>query len=338
MRRLPPGRVHPRRPASRRVTAGQPLCYRRSPLPAMSSSRPPQSVSVLTREQGDDVLRYWLSALRLEEALSVRPQARRVTHGTVVPRLEQPTSGQDYFKLPIDAALAGLLGKQTQLRRAFDGELCGFFETWLDGQYRRGDEEAELSHVLCFPVLHLPKGELAGLLRCGVRLRFASGENKAFRVPTRAERQRQVYPLPPDEARLTRTPKVESAWPFFIDTRLLRQPLGVPAESIDAMFEALRALDDASERDMLALLTTTLEFTAARVGAEVEDVADAVARLKASVAAESCELAAWLGRLTAAVRRLLERGGSRTQAYAVGIVVDGTQAKTTWHLQRELDA
>src|SRR6478736_7793848 len=337
MRRLPPGRVHPRRPASRRVTAGQPLCYRRSPLPAMSSSRPPQSVSVLTREQGDDVLRYWLSALRLEEALAVRPQARRVTHGTVVPRLEQPTSGQDYFKLPVDAALAGLLGKQTQVRRAFDGELCGFFETWLDGQYRRGDEDAELSHLLCFPVLHLPKGELAGLLRCGVRLRFGSGE-KAFQVPTRAERARKVYPLPPDEVRLTRAARVEAAWPLFIDTRLLRHPLGVPAESIDALFEALRALNDASERDMLALLTTTLELTAMGEATEPESVEARTARLRKRVAGESCELEVWLTRLMAAVRCLLEQNGSRAQVYGVGIVVDGTQAKTTWYLQREINA
>ncbi|HET7540379.1 MAG TPA: AAA domain-containing protein [Polyangiaceae bacterium] len=303
-----------------------------------SSSQPARSPSPLTREQGDEVLRYWLAALRLEEALSVRPQARRATHTSLTPRLEQPTPGQDYFKLPLDVALAQLLGQQTQLKRAFDGELCGFFETWLDGQYRRAEEEAELSHVLSFPVLHLPKGELAGLVRCGVRLRFGSGENKAFRVPTRAERQRQAYPVPPDEVRLTRSPKVESAWPFFIDTRLLRQPLGVPAEGIDALFESLRALDDASERDMLALLTTLLELTAANLSQQTESVQETAARLKASVAGESCELGAWLGRLTAAVRRLLSHSGSRAQVYAVGIVVDGTQAKTTWHLQRELNA
>jgi len=303
-----------------------------------SPSRPPRPPVLLTREQGDEVLRYWLAALRLEEALSVRPQARRATHAVSVPRLEQPTPGQDYFKLPIDAALAQLLGKQTQLQRAFDGELCGFFETWLDGQYRRSDDEGELSHLLCFPVLHLPKGELAGLLRCGVRLRFASGENKAFRVPTRAERQRKVYPLPPDEVRLTRASRVEAAWPFFIDTRLLRQPLGVSGESIDALFEALRALNEATERDMLALLTITLELAAARSALEPQSVEARAAKLRASAAAESCELEVLLARLTAAVRRLLELSGSRAQVYAVGIVVDGTQAKTTWHLQREINA
>lgn len=284
------------------------------------------------------MLRYWLAALRLEEALSVRPQARRTTHAAIIPRLEQPTPGQDYFKVPLDAALAGLLGKQTQLERAFDGELCGFFETWLDAQYRRGEDDGELSHLLCFPVLHLPKGELAGLLRCAVRLRFGSGESKVFRAPTRAERQRKVYPSPPDEVRLTRTPKVEAAWPFFIDTRLLRQPLGVSSESIDALFEALRALSDASELDLLSLLTVTLELSVSGDAARPETVEARAERLKKSVAGERCDVEAWLARLLAAARRLLEQSGSRAQAYPVGIVIDGTQTRTTWHLQRELNA
>lgn len=303
-----------------------------------SSFRTPCKPSALSHEQGDEVLRYWLAALRLEEALQLRPQARRAEHAALVPQLEQPMPGQDYFKLPLDTGLAHLLGQQNQLKRAFDGELCGFFETWLNAQYRRNEDEGELSHLLCFPVVHLAKGELAGLVRCGVRLRFASGENKAFKAPTRAERQRQVFPLPPDEARITRAPKVEGVWPFFIDTRLLRQPLGVSGESIDALFEALRGLTDASEQQMLGLLTTTLEWSATRSSAEPESALAQAARLRESVARESCEIEVWLRRLTAAVRRLLAEGRSRAQVYAVGIVVDGTQAKTTWHLQREINA
>jgi AAA domain len=302
-----------------------------------SSSRPPSQPAVLTRGQGDEVLRYWLAALRLEEALQVRPQARRATSTSAVPKLEQPTPGQDYFKLPLDAPLAQLLGAQKQVTRAFDGELCGFFETWLDGQYRRSDDESELSHLLCFPVVHLPKGELAGLVRCGVRLRFASSEGKVFKAPTRAERQRKVYPLPPEEVRVTRAPKVEAAWPLFIDTRLLRQPLGVSGECIDALFEALRATTEPSEQQMLALLTMTLEQTVTRSAREPESVEAQAAQLRESVAAQSCELEAWLGRLTAAMRRLLAQSSSRAQVYTVGIVVDGTQAKTTWHLQREIN-
>ncbi|MEO8900771.1 MAG: AAA domain-containing protein [Polyangiaceae bacterium] len=303
-----------------------------------SSFHPPSKPSALSHEQGDEVLRYWLAALRLEEALQLRPQARRAAHAALVPQLEQPTPGQDYFKLPLDSGLAHLLAKQTQLKRVFDGELCGFFETWLNAQYRRSEDEGELSHLLCFPVVHLAKGELAGLVRCGVRLRFASGEDKAFKAPTRSERQRHVYPLPPDQARITRAPKVEGGWPFFIDTRLLRQPLGVSGESIDALFEALRGLTDVSEQQMLALLTTTLEWSVTHSSAEPESALAQAAQLRESVARESCELEVWLDRLTAAMRRLLANGRARAQVYAVGIVVDGTQAKTTWHLQREINA
>jgi hypothetical protein len=291
---------------------------------------------VLSRAQGDDVLRYWLAALRLEEALQARPMARSSASGASEPRLDQPTPGQDYFKVPLDAALAEVLTKETQLKRRFDAELCGFFETWLYGQYRRSEDESELSHLLCFPVVHLPRGELGGLLRCGVRLRFGSGDSPPFRAPTRGERQRGSYPAAPDEARLTRVVKPGEAWPYFIDTRLLRQPLGVPTESIDALFEALRSFEVVSGRLMLALLTTLLEGVGEHP-AEPESPSEQAEKLKAAVAAAPGELDAWLGRLTAAVRRLLERASSRARVYPVGIVIDGTQAKTTWHLQREIE-
>jgi hypothetical protein len=310
-----------------------------------SSSRPEKSSAALSRAQGDDVLRYWLATLKLEEALQARPMARSSASasGALVPRLDQPAPGQDYFKLQLDAAVAELLAKETQLTRAFDAELCGFFETWLHRQYRRGDDESELSHLLCFPVVHLPRGELAGLLRCPMRLRFGSGDSAPFRAPTRGERQRSNYPAPPVEARLARVVKPGEAWPYFLDTRLLRQPLGVSAESIDALFEALRSFEVVSGRLMLALLTTTLENAAGPSVAEPESVSERAEQLKQAVPAEVAtaapdELEGWLGRLTAAVRRLLEQASSRARVYAVGIVIDGTQAKTTWHLQRELEA
>lgn len=307
----------------------------------MSSSphRPKKSDQALSREEGNDVLRYWLASLKLEEALQARPAARLVAPGATVPKLDQPTPGQSYFKVPLDASAVELLSKQVQLTRPFDAELCGFFESWLHSQYRRSDDENELSHLLCFPVVHLPKGELAGLLRCGLKLRFGSGGGKAFRAPTRVERQRGVYPSVPDEARLMRGSRAEGAWPFFLDVRLLRQTLRVPTESIDALFEALRMLTKVSEQQQLALLTTVLEGVAS--GTEAATATDSVAaqamRLKASAAAEGSSVEVWLERLTAAVRRLLEQGASRARVYPVGIVVDGTQAKTTWHLQRELE-
>ena len=323
-------------PPSRKARAGS--CYERRPVSMpRSSSRPEKSSAALSRAQGDDVLRYWLATLKLEEALQARPAARSSATGARVPRLDQPTPGQDYFKVPLDAALAEWLAKEVQLTRGFDAELCGFFETWLHRQYRRSEDESELSHLLCFPVVHLPRGELGGLLRCGLRLRFASGDAQPFRAPTRSERQRGVYPAAPNEARLTRVAKPGEAWPYFVDTRLLRQPLGVPSESIDAFFEALRSFEVVSGRLMLALLTTMLETVASGADAEPQNVGERAEKLTAAAAAEPGEIEAWLLRLTAAVRRLLEQVSSRSRVYPVGIVIDGTQAKTTWHLQRELE-
>lgn len=272
-----------------------------------------------------DVLRYWLGAVRLEESLEVRPLARRAGHPIGVPRLDAPAPGQAYFKLPLDHALAALLAEGDGLRRSLDGALRAFFEGWLHAQYTRAREESELSHLLCFPVVHLPRGELAGLLRLGVRLRFGTDDGATFRVPTRAERQRATYPAPPTEVRIARIPRHDGAWPFFIDTRLLSHPLGVSREAIDALFAALRARESVSEAEMLALVAATLEAA--------DDAPDGPAPH-----AHEHEVGAQLTRLEAAMRRLLARTETRAAVYSVGIVIDGTQAKTTWHLQRELTA
>ncbi|MFT3922225.1 MAG: AAA domain-containing protein [Myxococcales bacterium] len=282
----------------------------------------------LRREQTADVLRYWLSSLKLEAALELRPQARRAPATAPAPRLDLPTPGQDYFKLPLDSALAGLLGQRESVRRPLDGELSAFFETWLHAQYRRAEEQGDLSQLLCFPVVHMPRGELAGLLRCGVRLRFGRTTGEAFRVPSFAERQRGQYPAPPQEVLVSQSARQDGAWPFFVDTRLLNQTLGVPSEAIDALFDGLRALDGPSETQMLALVLRTLEGALP---------ADASARAPASPAPSAHEDAeALLEGITGCMRTLLERANSRAQVYAVGIVLDGTQAKTTWHLQRDL--
>jgi RecA/RadA recombinase len=258
-----------------------------------------------------DVLRYWLASVRLEESLRVRPRARRAKGGTSVPRLDHPAPGQEYFKLP-RAELAQLLTEDGTVSRALDPELALFFEAWLLQQYRRGPDEGELAHVLCFPVVHLPRGELAGLLRRGVKLKF-----EAFRVPSRAERARNRYPEPPTRAVLGNAPRNEEAWPFFVDTRLLAYPLGVPSERIDALFDTLRERGKLGEAEMLALVASTLEHTARETGDE-------------PVEGEP------LARMLHAMQCLLRRSPARAEVYPLGIVVDGTQAKTTWHLQREL--
>jgi RecA/RadA recombinase len=264
-----------------------------------------------------DVLRYWLASLRLEESLKVRPRARRQGPGSSVPRLDQPAAGQTYFKLAL-ADLTRQVLEGGAVERRFDTELAGFFEAWLLQQYRRGADEGELAHLLCFPVVHLPRGELAGLLRRGVKLRFGTDQS-SLQVPSRQARKRGELPAPPDRVTITSAPRAEDALPFFVDTRLLSHPLGVSSEGIDALFESLRGRSELSEREMLALVADTLEATLRELGEPVQgDALDPLARL------------------LRATQRLLARSPMRAEVYPVGIVIDGTQARTSWHLQREL--
>jgi AAA domain len=275
----------------------------------------------LSRKQANDVLRYWRASLQLEEALSARPRARRPPTELAAPKLDAPSFGHEYFKLALDESLASLLVARKPLRKDFDPELVAFFENWLATVYRRGEDDRELNHMLAFPVVHLPRGELAGLLRYGVRVQFGEARGEAFRVPSRAERRQKSYPPAPNEVRVSGTERSAQKWPFFVDTRLLHQQLGVARESIDQLFEALRKRPEQSERDMLRLVCELLE-------SELGD---------ASVAASGDGPGELLTRIGTAMGELLERRGTRARVYPVGIVVDATRAKTTWYLQRELD-
>jgi len=294
----------------------------------MGTSKPRALTVPLTRLQTQEVLRYWLAAVRLEETIKTRPRARRVNHPTLSPRLDFPALGQEYFKVPLAGAVARLLCDET-VARPFDGELAAFFEGWLYNQYRRSQDDSELNHLLCFPVVHLPRGELAGLLRCGVRLRFGTADGSPFRPPSRAERKKGAYPTAPNEVELTAAERAEGAWPFFIDTRLLSYPLGLSSEDIDALFEALRARGELEVSEMLELVIGALE-QAARGDGAVPALAAASRHAQQHTPEEQ------LPRLHRAMQVLLARGHTRAEVYPVGVVIDGTQAKTTWHLQREL--
>jgi hypothetical protein len=275
----------------------------------------------LTRAQATEVLRYWLASLQLEEALAARPRARRAPAASSEARVAAPVAGQDYFKLAIDDALAALVGASVPLQKPFDGELAAFFEHWLAQRYRRGDDDRELSHLLAFPVVHLPRGELAGLLRFGVRVQFGDPGGPQFVAPSRSQRARKQFPNPPHEVRVSALGQSAKQWPFFVDTRLLQHQLGVARESIDAFVAALRAEPELDEATMLravcALLESELDAAAPETASQL-------------TAAES------VPRIVAAMVALLARNGGRARVYPVGVVVDSTRAKTTWYLQREL--
>ncbi len=283
----------------------------------------------LTRSQASDILRYWLASLRLEEALALRPRAQRASRDASLPRLDAPQPGQVYFKVPLDRAAARLLADGAYRAAALDGERTAFFEDWLHAQYRRAGEEGSLSHLFCFPVVHLPRGELAGLLRMGVQVQFASGD-APFAVPSPTDRRLGTYPAPPDAVEVAAAERDADTWPFFVDTRLLAHPLGVSPDVIDAFFDALRACESVSELDMLTLVAEMLESAVG--GRERTEEA----RPADDPEGEPLTVGPTVTRIGRAMQALLERGGGRAKVYPVGIVVDATRARTTWHLQREL--
>jgi hypothetical protein len=205
------------------------------------------------------------------------------------------------------------------LQKAFDGELAAFFEHWLAQRYRRGDDDRELSHLLAFPVVHLPRGELAGLLRFGVRVQFGDPGGPQFVAPSRSQRARKHFPSAPHEVRVSALGQGAKQWPFFVDTRLLQHQLGVARESIDAFAAALRAEPELDEPAMLRAVCALLE----------QELGDAPP--DSPLTAAEC-----VARIVAAMAALLARNGGRARVYPVGVVVDSTRAKTTWYLQREL--
>ncbi|HET8938906.1 MAG TPA: AAA domain-containing protein [Polyangiales bacterium] len=299
-------------------------------------SRSSESRQPLSRAEADEVLRYWLAAVQQEEALMARPKARAPARGSSVPRLDVPGTGQEYFKLLLEQAAPLFEGKAPPvLHRAFDAELRGFFESWLSGQYRRGEQERAVSHLLTFPVVHLARGELAGLLRCPLEVDFAQAGGAAFAVPTRTQRRNAQYPAPPDQVRVAIAEQSEQRWPFFVDTRLLQQQLGVVRERIDETFERLRSTPAPDARCMLELICELLESEllersrGANTSTAHERVHDQGDGSRAEVGVGEL-----IARIHAACAGLLK--GGRARVYPVALVIDSARTKASYYLQRDL--
>lgn len=310
------------------------------------------------------VLRYWLACVRMEEALAARPRARRTPQQGAAGSVElgQPVEGLEYLRVDCDGPTWALAERRAGLQLPMDAAGGAFFETWLSRQYRSGagavrrrgkkggkggkdaaDEgDDRVKHMLAFPVVHLPRQELAGLLRCDVELDFLQADGAPFEVPGPRQRRERNLPPPPVSIRVD-PPQGErqGRLPFFVDTRLLHDQLGVEPQEIDAFFEGLlevrdkaddRADEGADADAPVAPLTMLAAVTAllAGGGADAEPPP-----AEAGLGAEALMLAL----VEAMNRRLRDRsprhGGPK--AYGVGILMDAQQARSTWHLQRELE-
>jgi AAA domain len=285
----------------------------------------------LTRDQVSQVLRYWLRGLRYQEALTARPKARRGNNEPANPNgLLEPLPGQDYMKLPYAGAAAFLCEQKGFLERPLDKEGWGFFEHWLAERYRHGgDSPEQVQHLVFFPSLLLPRGELAGLLRFETKIQFQDEARKPFVAPSAEARGKQLLPTPPSLVRLQGSePESDESLPYFVDARALRDIFAVSDEALDAFFSKLRAIPAVTPSTVVTALCALLENT--------EEATPEPA--SAAVAAPAPSPDALLSRLVQSVETRLRQLGSNTRTFPVALLVSSSVSRTTWHVQRDLEA
>jgi hypothetical protein len=286
----------------------------------------------LSRREVLDVLRYWLAALRHEEALAVRPRAA-TKRDRAAPDLHHPGEGQGYFKLvPAEApgAAAFLLRETRELLLTADGERIGLFERWLRHVYRReqlkryggGRDENGPTWLAGFPVVHFAaSGELATLLRFVVDdLVWRDEQGKPW-APPRPGRNAPL-PDPPAFVKLRMLPNEDEdeAPTYAVDADLLSRTLGVDEERVEEFLGGLREQKEVTPAGLVAAVRDLL-LDAAEPGPVIEEPEAAIAALAQAAA----------GRLAA-----FEAG--RARIYPIGLVYDGTRQHATYHLQRDLQA
>lgn len=301
------------------------------------------SSPALTDAEVSDVLRYWLAVMRHQEALAARPKARRqntteaAALASVVPNLKDPAPGQHYAKLDWSERAAFIVTQKGQVDVELDAEACAFFEDWLGAAYRRGedDDSQRVGYLLSFPTLLLPRGELAGVLRCPVELRWLGDDAKAFNVPSYKQRASGDYPEPPTRYRLTHgANEGEDVLPYFVDTRLLHEVLRIDTERLDQFFGDLRKKQIVRPRAMVDAVSKLVEEQQAEDAgggsAAPATHSHAPGEQKVDAATRS------ISRLQNAVARRLRALGSRTRAYPVALIVNGDQSRATAHAQRDI--
>lgn len=288
-------------------------------------------MSAARSKKASEVLRYWRTLLKYQEALGVRPRARRAAQaGSTVPNLVEPAAGQDYFKLPFAGAERFLIERASLDPLPLDAERAQFCEDWLAQQYRRADDDdSGVAQLVLFPAVHLAKDELAGVLRFPVELDWLV-EDRPFAAPWLVDRAARATLAAPTALRLSHPGKdPEQSLPFFVDSGLLTRTLQVDPEDVEGFFVALRADPALSPRRMLLALCELLE--APLDGAAKKRAASSKA--EAAVAAEVL-----LTRLHTAVTTRLAAVRSKSRAYPVALIVSSARSRATWHVQRDLDA
>ncbi len=328
-------------------------------MPSDKSPAPADRKLTLAR----NVIRYWMAILAYQEALAARPKARRpaeASGGGGAIRLDEPVPGQEYAKLTFAGAESFLVDRRGDLALPITAEWAAFFEHWLAGRYRRGeDAEDGAEQLVFFPTLHLARDELAGLLRFPIDVQWRS-EQGVFEVPDYAQRRRGTWPAPPTQVQCKQSSaEPDDALPFFVDAKTLRDTLRVDSEHIDDFFAQVRTPAHRGARQLVAALCALIEQQNALDDPRADDRAmstSAMCRPAPSAHAPSAHAPsahapsahatdtappetprALLARLVAAVSRRLALVQSRARVYPVALVVCSDQSRATWHLQKDLN-
>lgn len=304
-----------------------------------------------TPELSSIILRYWLSLLRQEEALTTRPKARRLEHPSLltVASVATPTAGQDYIKLPFGEVASFLVEGKPKLTVPVHGECGAFFENWLATQYRRSSEDVSMEHLVFFPALLTARQELAGLVRFGVDIEWARDNGSRFAPPTAAERAKKHYPDPP--TRLEVLAQLEaSQLPLFVDSRVLRELLRIDEDRLERWLSALTT-EPRPARDTLQRCCELLsEQIASASDARTSDARTSDGQTSAGQSTASLdrrapgkpdvgaapEPAALLERLTNLVRQRLQQVTSGAKVYDIAVLLDASRNRATFHVQRDL--
>jgi hypothetical protein len=285
---------------------------------------------ILDSGQVNRLLRYWLGALRFEEALQNRPRAQKPgPGGWPAPTTAEPRGNHPYFKVGrTESSDAFLCAGGGDLELSVEGERSAFFGRWLRRIYRSQDaawrnEVGDGPKVIVgFPTVYFPRRqEMATLLRFRGDVQWLAKDGKVFEAPSRRQRRRAELPEPPQRLRLIAQQNEDAELlPFSIDGQLLTRTLAVPEEDLAELYEVLRGADDLNHRRVLATLCELLE---------TDD------EWRPTVAEDPGEDDVY-NRLVDAMRVRMAEGGTGPMVYPVGLVNDGAQLQTTHHLQREL--
>ncbi len=284
------------------------------------------------------MLHYWLALMRHQEALAARPKARRqapTTQHDTTPNLKDPVPGQQYAKLDWVGHEAFVAAHRGYAEVALEAEGKAFFEDWLLGVYRRGDDDEgqRVGHLLGFPTLLLPKDELGGLLRSPVELRWLTADAQNFAVPNHKQRAAGFYPEAPARLRLVHTARdADDSLPFFVDTKLLREVLRIDGERLDAFFVALRKKARVRPRALVDALCRVIESQLA------DDAVALVGVPERDSSANTGQRASGrsLRRLQSALARRLVQVRSRARCYPVALISSGESSRATGHAQRDI--